>query len=271
MDNRSASIPAAVTLGSQPTRKSYRHCVIAVVLTSAILGYGNELYAREDFHLTSTKDNPADSVKNARRTPHDALLEKRHRGDRHALRMREDAARHRLWVLTVEHVYVYDTRKLRLIRQIRLPNWSVADFICSPDMVLDQSGTAFVSNNVQSRLLQIGPANFRKKEHELRLISARQWETGFGGLAFGSDGTLFALSSLAGSLFKVDLASRSAKEIALTKPVPEGCALTYLGQSHPRAQPRVVSLCVGLGNRSRRIDLSSDLARGHVTNESCDE
>lgn len=258
MDNRSASIQAAATL-------------TAVLLASAISAYGNERYAPADFHLASANHTPALSAKPGPVTPYGDLLEQHQRGDRLALRIRADAKRHRLWVLTLEHVYVYDTRKLKLIRRIRLPNWSVADFMCPPDMALDQGGTAFVSNNVQPRLLQIDPANFQKKELQLRLISAKQWEIGFGGLAFGSDGTLFGLSALAGALFKLDLASGDAREIVLSEPVAGACALTTPGQSHPRTRLRAVSVCVGLENHSRRVDISSDLAHGQVTNESCDE
>ena len=132
-----------------------------------------------------------------------------------ALRVRTDLERHRLWVLTVDQVYVYDTRKLALIRRIALPNWSVAEpgFMCPPDMAIDRNGTAFVSNNVQPWLVQIGPAEFKPIEHELKLVSPKQWEVGFGALTFAADGTLFAVSALAGSRFRIDLDSRTATEI----------------------------------------------------------
>jgi hypothetical protein len=251
--------------------KSYRHRMITVLLSWAISGYGNELHALPDFHLITANDNSAQSANKAG-NPYSDLLEKHQRADRHALRIRADAERHRLWVLTLEYVYVYDTKTRKLIRRIRLPNWSVANFMCPPDMALNQGGTAFVSNNVQPRLVQISPVNFQKKELQLRIISKKgEWEIGFGALAFGSDGTLFALTALAGSLFKIDLASRNAKEIVLSQPLAGACALMNSGQSHPRTQHRAASLCVGLGSRSRRVDISSDLTRGDVTNESCDE
>jgi hypothetical protein len=218
-----------------------------------------------------TVRGPLAAAETPRASRYGSLLRQHQHDDQYAVRIQEDVARRRLWVLSLQHVYVYDTEKLELIRRIRLPGWSVADvdFMCPPDMVLDQRGTAFVSNNVEPRLLQIDPVTFQEKEHQLRLISKKRWDIGFGGLAFGSDGTLFALSALAGSVFRIDLASRSAREIALTKPVLAGCVLTYLDQNHPRAQPGVVSLCIRSGNSSRRVDISSDLARGLVTNESC--
>jgi hypothetical protein len=130
-------------------------------------------------------------------------------------------------VLALEHVYVYDTERRTLLRRVTLPNWSVADFdfMCPPDMVLDRTGTALVSNNVQPRLLQIDPTDFQTREHYLSLISQKQWEIGFGALAFESNGTLFALSALGGSLFKIDLAQQTAEEIALSERVAGTCVL----------------------------------------------
>jgi len=237
--------------------------IITVLLAAAIVGCGDNLYAQTAIH----KPAPAET---RRATPYADLVERHQRGDRQALRIREDVDRHRLWVLALEHVYVYDTRKLTLIRRIRLPGWSVADFMCPPDLALDRRGNAFVSNNVQPRLLQIIPASFQKKEHQLTLISAKRWEVGFGALAFGSDGTLFALTGLAGSLFKIDLASGNATEIALSEPVIEACTLASARQSTPPTEHRAVSLCVSFERRSRRVDISADLTRGQVTNESCD-
>lgn len=218
--------------------KTYGSRMIAVLLASAIFGYG-ELYALADFSPGSTNQNPVDSANSTRHIPYGDLLEKHKRVDREALRLRVDTKRHRFWVLTLEDVYVYDTRTLELIRRIRLPDWYVADIMCPPDMALDQRGNAFVSNNVQPRLLQIDSANFQKKERELTLISRRKgWEIGFGGLAFGSDGTLFALTALGESLFKIDLASGTAREIVLSQPMARRCALMSIDQIHPRAHPR---------------------------------
>lgn len=144
---------------------------------------------------------------------HEALLKNHQHGDKRAIRVREDTARHRLWVLGLDQVYVYDTRARALLRQVPLPEWSVARFICPPDMTLDRKGGALVSSNVQPRLLHIDGVSFRAQEHQLDVVSKRQWEPGFGALAFGSDGSLYAMSSLAGMLFRIDLARRTAREL----------------------------------------------------------
>lgn len=144
---------------------------------------------------------------------HDELLKNHQHGDKRAIRVREDTARQRLWVLGLGQVYVYDTRTRALLRQIQLPDWSVARFICPPDMALDRKGGVLVSSNVQPRLVHIDGVSFRAQEHQLDVVSRRQWEPGFGALAFGSDGSLYAISSLAGMLFRIDLSTRTAREL----------------------------------------------------------
>jgi hypothetical protein len=183
-------------------------CVIAIVWAC-----GSLLYARSGGHPQIRNEDRLPGATTAPAGPDRAILEQHHPGGRSVLRVRADRERQRLWVLTLDNVYVYDTRELALIRRIRLPEWFVADFMCAPDMIVDKSGTAFVSHNVQPRVVQIGGHDFEVKEHQLQLISGKQWEIGFGALAFGPDGTLFALSALAGSLFRIDLGRATATEI----------------------------------------------------------
>jgi hypothetical protein len=61
--------------------------------------------------------------------------------------------------------------------------------------------------------MEITGDDFQIREHQLRLISAKQWEIGFGALAFRGDGTLFGLSALGGSLFRIELGAGTATEI----------------------------------------------------------
>jgi hypothetical protein len=190
-----------------------RRWIVTISVVSTILFCGSVFYARPHSgpHVPNAglpRDTPS-----TRPAPERTILEKHHRDDATVLRVRRDSGRQRLWVLTLDHVYVYDIESLELIRPIRLPEWFVADFMCAPDLVVDRSGTAFVSNNVQPRIVQIGADDFRVIEHELRLVSAKRWDIGFGALAFGTDGTLFGLSALAGSLFRIDLPQGTATEI----------------------------------------------------------
>jgi hypothetical protein len=118
-------------------------------------------------------------------------------------------------MLTLADVYVYDGARDTRVRRIALPNWSVIDFhyALAPDLVLDRRGVAFVSNNVQPRLLEIEPSTFHTKEHQLRVVSRRQSETGFGPLRLASDGALIAVSATGHSVFKIDLREGTAREI----------------------------------------------------------
>jgi len=146
--------------------------------------------------------------------------------ERDALRIKTDAARNRLWVLGVDDVRVYGAAKNQLIGKVVLPNWSVARFICMPDMALDGSGSAFISSNVQARLWRVDADSFEVKEHEIILHGREQWDVGFGALAFAADGALYALTSSAGSLWKIDIAKASASMIEPDNPPSRMCAFT---------------------------------------------
>jgi len=174
----------------------------------------------------SNEGNPARSSPAARADSNDLRLQAYGIVEQDAIRIRKDTARNKLWVLGLDDVRVFDTTKKQFIRKIVLPNWSVARFICAPEMVLDSSGSALISSNVQSRLWRIDADSFEVKQHEIRLQGREQWDTGFGALAFAADGVLYALTSSAGSLWKIDVAKASATLIELKGPPLLGCAFT---------------------------------------------
>jgi len=142
------------------------------------------------------------------------------------LSIRRDAARNRIWLLGLDDVRVYDAESKRLIRKIALPSWSVARFICDPDMVLDSSGSAIISSNVQARLWRVDADSFEVKEHGISLQGREQWDVGFGALAFAPDGTLLALTSSGGSIWKIDVARARASMIEPNNPPSRACAFT---------------------------------------------
>jgi hypothetical protein len=139
-------------------------------------------------------------------------------------RIRRDAARNRIWLLGLDNVRIYDGQSKRLIREIALPNWSIARFGCDPDLVLDGSGSAIVSSNVQSRLWRIDGRSFEVSEHPITLEGKERWDTGFGTLAINSDGTLVALTSVSESIWSIDLGSGRARVI-----VPGNALLNVCG------------------------------------------
>jgi hypothetical protein len=142
------------------------------------------------------------------------------------LRVRTDAARNRRWELAVDDVRIYDASKKTLIRQIALPNWSVAKLVCMPDFALDPSGAAYIVSNVQPKLWRIDADSFAVSEHQIGLQGKERWDIGFGAVAFTSGGALYALTSTANSAWKIDLAKGSASAIEFYSPPMKPCALT---------------------------------------------
>jgi len=145
---------------------------------------------------------------------------------RDGLRIRRDTARDRIWLLGLEDVRVYDAEGKRLIKKIALPGWSVARFACDPDMVLDGSGAAIVSSNVQARLWRIDADSLEVSDHTIRLQDRENWDVGFGALAIAADGTLLALTSVSESLWRIDLRKGSASMVAPVGALLNVCGLT---------------------------------------------
>jgi hypothetical protein len=146
-------------------------------------------------------------------------------GEQGVLRVKTDGARDRLWVLSVDDLRLYDRARRQLIRRIALPNWSVARFICAPDMVLDGSGSAIVSSNAQAKLWRIDADTLEVKEREIRLYEREQWDVGFGALALAADGSLLALSSTGGWLWRIDVDAGTASLWNWGVPILNVCEL----------------------------------------------
>lgn len=200
--------------------------LILILVATIMTGCGNE--------ETQTHGSTADRTDNGK-----ALTETYGTGGRDALRIRTDAARSRLWVLGLDNVRVYDAVSKRLVREIVLPNWTVARFICPPDMVLDSSGSAIISSNMRAMLWRIDADSFELKGHEIRLQGREQWDVGFGALAFAADGVLLALTSFGGSLWKIDVDKGSARIVDLNARFLNVCSLTtqFLNSLERSQQP----------------------------------
>jgi hypothetical protein len=155
---------------------------------------------------------------------------------REAIRVRLDTSRGRLWVLGLDHVRVYDTVTQKPMRQVELPGWSVFDADCMPDLIVDASGSAFVSSNVVPQLWRIDADSFDVRMHEITLRGREKWDTGFAALAFSPDGALHALTSTANSLWSIDVGEASAEMVEAYHPPTKGCALA------PRFLDRVTTV-----------------------------
>lgn len=249
MENRNSPTSFAVTPG-----------VLWLVAATTIFGCSDVLWAQR---------NAGHSASIFRSDEVDALLKNHERNEMRALRVKTDMARNRLWVLGLQQVFVYDINAQQLIRRVALPAWSVAGIKCPPDMILDRSGSALISSNAEPRLWKIDADNFSIKEQAIRLLGREGWETGFGALAFAADGTLFALTSFTGSLWRIELAKSSANEVEMPERLANTCALNALRATGPRTEQQTVTLCAVTDKDTRRIVISPDLTRGRVFKEAC--
>jgi len=142
-----------------------------------------------------------------------------------ALRVRKDPARNRLWVLTYEGVRIYDAATRNLVAAVGLPSWTAARFPCEPDLVLDGSGSAIVSSNVEARLWWIDADSLAVTAREVVLAGREHWDTGFAAIVYAADGSLLALTSTAGSLWKVDLARGVAQMVDPDAALSNACEI----------------------------------------------
>ena len=147
-------------------------------------------------------------------------------GERDALRIKLDSKHERIWVLGLDGVRVYDSSRKRLAHKIPLPRWSVARFSCMPDMVLDRTGSAYISSNVQPKLWRIDADSFQVSELDIRLQGRENWDVGFGALAFTADGSLLALTSMGRWFWEIDVAGGGARLVEPDTPVTTVCDFT---------------------------------------------
>ena len=165
-----------------------------------------------------SRDVPAQGPA-ATRPNHSSLLQD-------GIRVRRDAVRNRIWLLGLEDVRVYDAANERLIRRVALPNWSVARYGCDPDMVLDESGSAIISSNVQARLWRIDGGTFTVSERDITLHERENWDVGFVALVPAGNGKLLALTSPTGWSWSIDLDKGIARMEAPAAALQNLCGLT---------------------------------------------
>lgn len=142
------------------------------------------------------------------------------------LRVQLDTQRNRSWVLNHDAVYVYDAAKRRLIQRIELPGWFYVNevFSCTPDFVLTPTGAALVTSNIVPTIWEIDPKSFVAHQHRLALDVDNDKDVGFVGLAYSRDGKeLFGVSSLPGSLWKIDLITDTAQRVQVPGLNPDTC------------------------------------------------
>lgn len=147
--------------------------------------------------------------------------------ERSALRIRTDTARGRVWLLSTEgQVRVYDRLSRRLLRQTSLPGWLIVRTPCMPDLILDRSGSAFISSNVTPWIWRINAESFEMAVHEVGMPGREGFDFGFAALAFNGTGMLYGLAPSGNSVWKIDVKSATANLINFYSPPLEECGLT---------------------------------------------
>ncbi|HET9469763.1 MAG TPA: hypothetical protein VFO24_01585, partial [Usitatibacter sp.] len=144
------------------------------------------------------------------------------------VRAKSDAPRARRWELGWGAAFAYDAASGRLIRRVRLADASMsgAPGTCRPDLVVSRSGAVLVSSNAEPVLWRIDPASFEVRRYDIVADVDRDKDFGFSALAWDAgEKTLYAASAIMGTLWRIDLESRSATRVALTVPVRGACAL----------------------------------------------
>ena len=138
------------------------------------------------------------------------------------LRTVHDAPRNRIWTLGHDGVYLQEGA---LKKRFVLPGWTYVKeaYACAPALAIDAHGAAVVSSNVVSRLWRVDPAS-GVTTHEPVLDADLDKDVGFTGLTF-DQGVFYAVSSVHGSLWRIDPLLRRAQKITLSAPLDGVCAL----------------------------------------------
>ena len=148
-------------------------------------------------------------------------------GRQHVLRIRIDATRHRIWVLSSDGLYLYDGESLKLTHRVATEALSQhSSEHCLPDMALDRSGNVYVSSAMEPRYMRVDAESLDVRQHVVQVDSEQGKDFGFSAMRFaGEDDTLYAASATIGTLWKIDPRKNHATKIALTQPIWGACAL----------------------------------------------
>jgi hypothetical protein len=182
-----------------------------------------------------------------------------------AVRFQVDPARNRIWVLTQDAVFLYDVAKPERIA-ISLPEWTWvgAKYACLPDLTLGPRGEAVITSNVVPTLWTIHPETLAVTVHPLVLDADSDKDVGFSTLAYSAEhAAFFAVSSLHGSLWRIDPLFRRAQKIALSEPLQKACGLAVRAQTQQKTK-RLAGLCVQTARDAWNIDFAPDQRSAYV-------
>ena len=125
-----------------------------------------------------------------------------------------------------------------LIREVRLPGAIFTDSrdACPPDMLIaPRTGALIVASNASQRLWRVDAARRELQVYDIEVSADRDKDFGFAGLAWAAgEKKLYALSSVGGSAWRIDLDSERAERLE-TRPVQLAAAQCTGGLRQPTA------------------------------------
>jgi len=178
------------------------------------------------------------------------------------LRTVHDASRNRTWLLQSDGVYLHGKR-------FELPGWiHVGEpYACGPSLAVDAEGRAVVSSDIVPVLWRIDPLKSQVTRHELVLNADADKDVGFSGLVYAPDQEVFfAVSSVYGSLWRIDPLLRKAQKISTSAPITQGCGLA-IERTKTR---RTLVLCPGgTAQRGWAVHLAPDQRAAYLQARFC--
>ena len=186
-------------------------------------------------------------------------------------RYRIDPERNRVWLLTLEGVFVYDLSRPERIA-VSLPDWlSVStSYVCPPDLALGPSGEAVITSNIVPTLWRIDPDTLAVSVHPLALDADNDKDVGFSGLAYSPQhGAFLAASYSHGSLWRIDPLFKGAQKLRLSAPIPEACGLAVQSRSSQQAFGRSADLCVRTPHGGWSVVFAGDSRSAYVSAAPC--
>ena len=173
-------------------------------------------------------------------------------------RVEHDKQRGLIWAIGAQSVSLYDGRSRTLIKKVELPGWAYVDEpqSCAPDLVIDAQGHALVSSNVRPDLWRINPHDQSVEHMAIELTTDGDKEVGFTGLFLVNPYTVLAVSAIQGTLWWIDLESRTAGKLGLARPIRGACALGVQPASASTVTPALV-LCATTRNAVHQIRVTN--------------
>ncbi|MFN2645509.1 MAG: hypothetical protein ABR570_10990 [Burkholderiales bacterium] len=185
-------------------------------------------------------------------------------------RIRNDAARHRVWSLTQAGLALRDVATAES-RVVALPNWHWAHVDyggCLPDVALGPRGEVVVTSNVIPTLWRVDPQTLQVTEHRLSLNADHDKDVGFTGLVYSAqDDAYFAVSAAHGTLWRIDPLLRKAQKVVLAEPLRGACAVEL--RADVRRTARMARLCVRSAGEAWHVVIAPDQRSAYLRGDRC--